>query len=797
MTENGFVNIEDIKVGDKVITPKNTIEIVEDVWHQGIVDIYRVTFQDGREIECCGDHLWQYHLAGQGTVESKVSNTKKLFEIVSKDNARAKGLRKYLPITPLCVPLDLKTNYEKLPFNPYVMGLLLGDGHINVRGHCTITSMDEEIFSAIEAAGYTLGTRQIKPNNKASSISILGVAETFRDLGLAGSLSQTKFIPQEFIQASIEDRFSLVQGLMDTDGYISAEGSTYFDTTSEQLADGMTTILQSLGFTAKTTTKIGSYRKDGVKVLCSKVYKLYIRGVNTQKLFRLSRKVSRCLQKPVLGNKIVDIQKVEPDFATCIGISGDDKLFITTNYIVTHNSRICLTKNLDGIHDPDFRCTIFRRTYPELKRQGGLIDESKSIYPDFKGVYKTQANLWMFPSGASIAFSVIATDDDLNSWQGSQLTRALIDEAADKWTEKQVLFLLSRLRSSSKIHPQLLMSCNPDIGSFLKRWVDFCLDENGVPVAGTENKIRWMFTMDNRVYWADSAEESFKLYGEPRGMVYARGMSDDEIRKHPPDKLFMPLSFRFIPTGVFDNPYLLPPKNTSYLPNLLAQPYVNQLRYLHGSWTAKEAGTGHFKREWTPIVDVPPTGRVTRVRSWDFANTEKPEGSTNRVDATVGVKVSRDSFGIYYIEDVVRVWERTDKVLKTVIETAFSDGLDECTVTIPKDPGAAGAMANSFFARTLAEHGVGSKSCVISGHSGKVTRFMPFSSLCQANAVRVVRGDWNDAFFNELEQFTGGRNELNDQADATSDAINTLCKQIQMPTFVLPTFSAPSPIPTI
>ena len=114
----------------------------------------------------------------------------------------------------------------------------------------------------------------------------------------------------------------------------------------------------------------------------------------------------------------------------------------------------CLTKNLDGLDDPHFRCTIFRRYYPELKRQGGLIDESKSVYKDFSGTYKSQAMEWNFPSGSKVSFSAIATDDDLYSWQGSQLVRALIDEAADKWTEKQVLFLLSRLRSAkSKIHP--------------------------------------------------------------------------------------------------------------------------------------------------------------------------------------------------------------------------------------------------------------------------------------------------------------------------------------------------------
>jgi hypothetical protein len=126
------------------------------------------------------------------------------------------------------------------------------------------------------------------------------------------------------------------------------------------------------------------------------------------------------------------------------------------------------------------------------------------------------------------------------------------------------------------------MTANPDSGSFLKKWVDFCLDESGVPKLGTENIIRWFVVLESVVHWADSPEELFELHGKPRGMVYARGMSDDEIKKHHPSRLFMPKSFRFIPTNVFDNPYLLPPRNNSYLANLLAQPRVNQLKYLHG-----------------------------------------------------------------------------------------------------------------------------------------------------------------------------------------------------------------------
>ena len=467
-------------------------------------------------------------------------------------------------------------------------------------------------------------------------------------------------------------------------------------------------------------------------------------------------------------------------------------------------SAVSMIKNLDGIDDPHFRCTIFRRTYPELARQGGLIDESKALYTQFGGVYKAQAKLWVFPSGATIAFSAIACDDDLGSWQGSQLVRACVDECADKWTEKQVLFLLSRLRSAhSKIHPQLILTCNPDINSFLKEWVDFCLDpDTGVPVAGTENRIRWMITLDSKVYWADSPEESFEKYGKPRGMVYARGMSESEIKKHPPDKLFMPKSFRFIPTGVFDNPYLLPPRNNSYLANLLSQPYVNQLKFLHGSWTAKESGSMYFNRSWVEIVDFPPVNPMARIRAWDFAASEATQsGIASNPDWSAGVKMSRDKFGMYYIEDVVRFRYRTDRVLKEVAQVALSDGLDETSVFIPTDPGAAGKTAAQFYLRALAESGVYARTRTITGHASKLTRFKPFCALAESGSVKVVRGDWNEDFFRELEGFSGEKSiqksQKDDQVDAVSDCFISLARQVTLPSFVVPTLQMASPIPTI
>ena len=467
-------------------------------------------------------------------------------------------------------------------------------------------------------------------------------------------------------------------------------------------------------------------------------------------------------------------------------------------------THICLTKNLDGIHDKSFRAVILRRYAPELKRPGGLIDESKSIYNDFTKIpYKTQAQLWEFPSGATISFSAISCDDDLGSWQGSQLTRIMVDEAADKWTEKQILFLQSRMRTvGSKIHPQLILTANPDINSFLKTWLEYCLNpDTGVPVEGTENRIRWFVVEDNKAQWADSPEECYELYGKPKGLIYAHGMTEDQMNRlntEEKQRLCMPKSFRFVPCNVFSNPYLLPPKNTSYLPSLLAQPYVNQLKYLHGSWTAKETGSMFFNRDWVEIVDAPPALVSNRCRAWDWASEERTK--TNNPDWSCGTKMSRDKFGTYFVEDVIRVQTTTDKVLKLVAQTANEDG-DDCSVVIPVDPGAGGKTAAYFYRTTLAEQGIPTKVAPSTAGKAKLVRFLPFCSMAEAGAVKIVRGDWNEKFFQELEAFSADmkiqKMQKDDQVDSCADAFANLCRSVSIPTFSIPSLSQPSPIPTI
>lgn len=445
-------------------------------------------------------------------------------------------------------------------------------------------------------------------------------------------------------------------------------------------------------------------------------------------------------------------------------------------------SYMALLKALKYCQDPNAKVLIVRLTYPLLKAIGGLVDEAQHIYPHFGATWKVQPLEWHFPNGAMIKF--VAMPANRKDVQGWQATNIIIDEGAEFQLE-DILALVGRLRGARyKGKLSVTITCNPDRMSWLYKWVEWCLNKStGVPTPGTEETTRWFVILSGKVHWGTSREALYEEHG--KGFI---------MDPKPGEKAnFIPMSFRFIPMTIYDNPVLLK-NNPSYLANLLAQTRVAQLRFLHGSWTAVVEGASYFQRAWLPVVPAPPV-TATRVRSWDLAASVPSEVHPDP-DYTAGVLLSRSPEGIYYVEHAKRDRRLTDGVLRMIEDTANEDGLD-VPVTIPRDSGAGGKAANSFFTRHLIERGLTVFSVQMSGHSGKVQRFLPFASMCEAGLVRLVDGEWNDDYLTELEQFTGARGAHDDQVDATSDAFNRLCKQVQLPTFSIPDLSNPSILPRI
>lgn len=407
------------------------------------------------------------------------------------------------------------------------------------------------------------------------------------------------------------------------------------------------------------------------------------------------------------------------------------------------------------------------------------MDESHKIYPHFGGRYGKQEMKWTFPSGAFIQFR--GFPDDYTSLQSMQATHILIDEAGTlQWKEHEVLFLLSRMRSGEyKGKQMLIMSCNPEYASFLKNWVEYSLDPDGVPVEGTENRVRYFVNLEGKMFWADSEQELYEMCGA--GLVWG--------------ETFVPKSFKFIPATIIDNPVLIK-NNPEYYASLLAQPRVNQLRYLKGSWSAREEAGSFFKRSMVKIVDMPPTdGDLKIVRAWDLAYSVPTE--TNKdPDYTCGVKMCRDRFGNYTVLDVI--WARMlhGDVLNLIAKTAFEDGIDDCAVVLPKDS-AAGAYVHSHMKRELAELGIYTNTDVMSGHRSKIQRFLPFCAVVDSGSVSILKRDWTERFLTELEYFTGERGKHDDGVDGVSSAFKFLANKQSIPVFEFADMSRSSGLPSL
>ena len=180
------------------------------------------------------------------------------------------------------------------------------------------------------------------------------------------------------------------------------------------------------------------------------------------------------------------------------------------------------------------------------------------------------------------------------------LEHNVFDEATEASLDA-ILALQARIRSGSYRGPKkgMLLTTNPDRNSWLYDWVSYSLDEYGVPKPGTENITRYLVNINNVIHWGDSPEELFEKHGHGKVM----------------GKTFIPLSFKFIPLTIDDNP-ALDKAMPSYRANLLAQSRVNQLRLLHGSWTAVAEGASVFNRDWIKIIDAPPVNPAGRVRAW-------------------------------------------------------------------------------------------------------------------------------------------------------------------------------------
>jgi predicted phage terminase large subunit-like protein len=169
-------------------------------------------------------------------------------------------------------------------------------------------------------------------------------------------------------------------------------------------------------------------------------------------------------------------------------------------------------------------------------------------------------------------------------------------------------------------------------------------------------------------------------------------------------------------------------------------------------------------------------------------------------DWSASVLISKTKSGFYVVEHVERYRKLSNGVLEHIVDTDKKDKSfgQQVVVYTPQDPGSAGLISSMYIVKYLVENGVDARVDKKGSTTGKLAKMQPFLSLAEAGLVKVVKGDWNEMWYNELEDYSdGNRQQKDDMWDATGTAAKALLKQVSIPTFSIPSLTQASPIPTI
>jgi len=364
LTPNGWKKMGDITLGDEVMGSDGKKQYVIGVYPQGERKIFKVKFTDQTEVLCDAEHIWSVNTLNMRTAKTRLkgkSIRKSNFgykNILTKDliDIKKRGIYNYR--LPTMLPSEF--NNIELPINPYVLGILLGDGCFS-NNMIQFVTKDNEIINNIDKLcdceiTNTSNSREFDHYNNDNTItkvkrninivSLKKYKVLIKELGLFGTLSNNKFIPKNYIYNSIDNRMQLLQGLMDSDGYISKKGIMDFTSVSKQLTDDVRELVLSLGGTVRMLNKTPKYKYKGIlkEGQCCYIVRMSFPD-NGIIPFKLTRKLERFKSRTHYKNqkfvKSVEYSHVEE--AQCIKVSNADELYVTDDFVLTHNTTM-LTK---------------------------------------------------------------------------------------------------------------------------------------------------------------------------------------------------------------------------------------------------------------------------------------------------------------------------------------------------------------------------------------------------------------------------------------------------------------------
>lgn len=422
LTEDGWVNMGDVVPGTKVVNPEGGISKVLEVFPQGEKDIYEITFSDGTSTRSCKEHLWVTKTQLDRDT-NRNGSVKTLESIIDSLETGKDGRRNHS--VQLVEPMDFGSQ-EKFVIDPYILGCILGE--------------------RVSPIGQ--GERNELFKNELINEKLWGCEPS------------NKFIPERYKFSTIDSRLSLLQGLMDAEGTLSKEGfSTSFTSLSEVLAEDVADLVRSLGGKAESFSKVTTYTsgnkvREGRKTCGVRIF--LPEGMNP---FRVHKRADQW--KPSSSSNMTkyidDVSYIGKEKAQCIYLDSRNHLYVTDDFIVTHNTMLSIASAMSHLKDGLYKKLIISRPVQSTSKDIGFLPGTKleKMEPWLQPIFDNLSVLYSEQGRGYIDLMMdkgVIEVEALTYVRGRTLpnTIFIIDEAQNI-THHEAKALLTRMGENSKI----------------------------------------------------------------------------------------------------------------------------------------------------------------------------------------------------------------------------------------------------------------------------------------------------------------------------------------------------------
>ena len=413
-TKNGYILMKDVKIGDEIFGEDGKLHKVVGVFPQGKKQKVRITFSDNTFTDCCEDHLWNVYelnrrpqskvkkLTPQEKADRWPTTTMSVKEMVEKGWLRESYDKKqdrqmfaskfHIPITKP-VEFEVKEHY----IDPYLLGVLIGDGYL-LGDSMAFSTNEEYIYKKVDLIlkdiGYEVKRKEGDGYRYRIANMIKNVAsplkKEIRRLGL-NVKSHEKFIPNEYKFDSVENRLALLRGIFDTDGSVRG-ARTAITTISPKLKEDIIWLCQSLGMTATISEDardkyVGNDRCYNISIQFNEGFEPFTSPKHSSRYTKPKRKqfVRRYIRNIEYLDEYVEMQ--------CISVDNPTKLYLTDNFIATHNTTITIPFFCIPILESGQKLLgIFNEQEENEIRQLFLMAYIAIVKGDTKGIFRQNMN---------------------------------------------------------------------------------------------------------------------------------------------------------------------------------------------------------------------------------------------------------------------------------------------------------------------------------------------------------------------------------------------------------------------